>query len=150
MPKLDKDADVEVKLDPEAAMLHQAIPDELRRGLFEAPGSRVVAVVELASTSYTGHAAGEDKAPQVKLRVTLAEVATDAEQIQQLREVQRAMMRRRRMQDTLDELGPGSHDAERAVAELLAHHPTEGEFEAHQEQQQRRSRRGGVRVEQRG
>lgn len=147
MPKLDKDAEVEVKLDSAAAMLQQAIPAALRRGLFEAPGSRIVAVVEFASTTYTGHAADEDKNPQVKLRIKLAEVATDSEQVRQVREVMRAMMRRRKMNGTLDELGPGTHNVEAVVAELLATHPTEAEYEQYEERKRAETR---GRVEQYG
>jgi hypothetical protein len=146
MPRLNEDAEVEVKLDSAAAMLQQAIPAILRRGLFESPGARIVAVVEFASTTYTGHAADEDKDPQVKLRVKLAEVATEGDQIRLLREVQRAMYRQRKMNGTLDEIGPGSQDVEATVAELLAVQPTEGEFEAHEER--KRAQRGGNRVEQ--
>jgi hypothetical protein len=146
MPKLDEDAEVEVKLDSGAAMLQQAIPAILRRGLFEAPGARIVAVVEFASTMYTGHASGEDKDPQVKLRIKLAEVATEGDQIRQLREVMRAMYRQRKMNGTLDELGPGSHDVDAAVELLLAEHPTEGEFEAH-EARERAAKSGHGRVE---
>ena len=140
MPKLDDDAEVEVKLDGTAGMLQQAIPAILRRGLFEAPGARIVAVVEFASTTYTGHAKDEDKDPQVKLRIKLAEVATEGDEIRLLREVQRAMYRRRKMNGTLDEIGPGSRDVDAAVADLLAAEPTEAEFEAHEEL--KRARRG--------
>jgi hypothetical protein len=149
MPKLDDDAEVEVKLDGAAAMLQQAIPAILRRGLFEAPGARIVAVVEFASTMYTGHARDEDKDPQVKLRIKLAEVAADGDRIRLLREVMRAMYRERKMNGTLDEIGPGSQDVEATVAELLAAHPTEIEFEAHEERKraEQQSRRGS-RVEQ--
>jgi hypothetical protein len=140
MPKIDKDAHVEIKLDGAAGLLEQSLTDEQRRGLFEHPGMSVVAIVELSSVTYTGHASSEDKAPQVKLRVTTAEAAQDDEQVRLVLEVARAMMRKRKMQDTLDELGPGSHDAERAVAEALAAHPTETEYEAHQDLKRRRSR----------
>lgn len=133
MPKIDKDADVEVKLDSGAAFLQSAISEGQRRGLFEYPGTSVVAIVEFTSKSYTGHAEGEEKSPQVKLRVTLAEVAQDTEQAQMIAEVMRAMMRRRKMDGTLDELGPGSRDVEGAVAEALGNMPTESEFEAHQD-----------------
>jgi hypothetical protein len=143
MPKLDEDAEVEVKLDGAAGMLQQAIPAILRRGLFESPGARIVAVVEFASTTYTGHAAGEDKDPQVKLRVKLAEVATEGDQMRQLREVMRAMYRQRKMNGTLDEIGPGAADLDGVVAELLAAHPTEDEFEVHEERERARKRSGG-------
>ncbi|WP_431784370.1 hypothetical protein [Streptomyces chumphonensis] len=148
MPKLDKDADVEIKLDSAAGLLQASLTEEQRRGLFEHPGMRVIAIVELGSVTYTGHADGEDKAPQVKLRVKLAEAAQDHEQAHLVLEVMRAMMRRRKMQNTLDEVGPGSHDAEQAVAAALAAHPGEDEYREHQDRESRRSRRG--RVEQHG
>jgi hypothetical protein len=149
MPKIEKDAHVEVKLDSAAGLLEQSLTDEQRRGLFEHPGMRVIAIVELASVTYTGHASSEDKAPQVKLRVTLAEAAQDDPQARSVLEVMRAMMRRRKMQNTLDELGPGTHDAERAVAEALASHPTEGEYEEYIERADAK-RRSGSRIEQHG
>lgn len=151
MPKIDKDALVEVKLDSAAGLLEQSLTDDQRRGLFEHPGMEVIAIVSLASVTYTGHAASEDKPPQVKLRITLAEAAQDNPQARQVLEVARAMMRRRRMENTLDELGPGTHDAERAIAEALAQYPTEAEYEQHQAQQEaRRGRERRSRVEQHG
>lgn len=147
MPKIDKDAHVEVKLDSAAALLEASLTDEQRRGLFEHPGMRVIAIVELASVQYTGHADSEDKPAQVKLRIKLAEAAQDHEQAALVLEVMRAMMRRRKMNDTLDEIGPGATVVEEAVAEALAHHPTEAEYEAHE---QRARRRRGTRVEQHG
>lgn len=144
MPKIGTDVDVEVKLDSGSAFLHSALTEEQRRGLFEYPGRSVFAVVELTSKSYTGHADGEDKSPQVKLRITLAEVAQDHEQADLVAQVMRAMMRKRKMDQTLDELGPGAHDAERAVAEALAHHPTEDDFEAHNMRERERRNRGRV------
>ncbi|MFE9624261.1 hypothetical protein [Streptomyces sp. NPDC006527] len=151
MPKIDKDAHVEVKLDSAAGLLEQSLTDEQRRGLFEHPGMRVIAIVELASVTYTGHASSEDKAPQVKLRITTAEAAQDHEQARLVLEVARAMMRKRKMHDTLDELGPGTHDAERAVAEALAAHPTEDEYEHHKARQEaRRGRERRSRIEQHG
>lgn len=149
MPKIDKDAQVEVKLDSAAGLLEQSLTDDQRRGLFEHPGMRVIAIVELASVTYTGHADSEDKPPQVKLRIKLAEAAQDHDQARLVLEVARAMMRKRKMQDTLDELGPGSHDAEHAVAAALASHPSEGEYEEHVERVDARRRRGS-RVEQHG
>ncbi|MYT57687.1 hypothetical protein GTW29_13350 [Streptomyces sp. SID7834] len=146
MPRIDNDADVEVKLDSGAAFLQSALSEAQRRGLFEYPGTSVFAIVEFTSKSYTGHAEGEEKSPQVKLRVTLAEVAQDDRQAALVAEVMRAMMRKRKMDNTLDELGPGAHDAERAVAEALADHPTEDDYEAHQMRE--RQRRGRGRVEQ--
>lgn len=144
MPKLPKDAAVEVKLDGAAAALEGALTEEQRRGLFEHPGMCVLVIAELTSVTYTGHASTEDKSPQVKLRVTIAEAAHDTEQQELVAEVMRAMMRRRKMRDTLDELGPGTTVVEEAVAEALAAHPTEPEFEVH-EKRKRSSR--GSRVE---
>lgn len=141
MPKLHKDADVELKLDSGSAPLQDTTTQPQRRGLFEYPGTSVFAVVELTSKAYTGHADGEDKLPQVKVRVTLAEVAQDDQQAQMIAEVMRAMMRRRKMDGTLDELGHGSRDVEAAVSEALGNMPTETEFEIHQERKRGRSAR---------
>lgn len=142
MPKLHKDAEVEIKLDGAAGPLEGSMTQPQRRGLFEYPGTSVFAVVELTSKAYTGHADGEDKPPQVKVRVTIAEVAQDNDQAQMIAEVMRAMMRRRKINGTLDELGNGSRDVEAAVSEALGNMPTETEFEVHQEQ--KRARRGRV------
>lgn len=152
MPRLEDDAEVEVKLDSAAGMLQQAIPAILRRGLFEAPGARIVAVVEFASTSYTGHASNEDKDPQVKMRVKLAEVAIDGDQMRLLREVMRAMYRKRKIDGTFDEMGPAAYDLDSAVGMLLAEHPTEGEFEAHTAREEAERQRHGrrSRIEQQG
>ncbi|MEV5911098.1 hypothetical protein AB0M00_19620 [Streptomyces chartreusis] len=147
MPKLPKDAAVEVKLDSAAAMLEASLPEEVRRGLFEHPGMCVLVIAELTSVTYTGHAHTEDKSPQVKLRMTLVEAARDDEQTRAVAEVMRAMYRRRKMDDTLDEVGPGATVVEDAVAEALAAHPTEAEYEHHQ---QRQRRRRGSRVEHHG
>lgn len=145
MPKLDKNAPVEVKLDSAAATLEAALTEEQRRGLFEHPGMCVVVIAELTSVTYTGHANTEDKPAQVKLRMRLVEAARDDEQSRLVLEVMRAMMRRRQMTDTLDEIGPGTTVVEEAVAEALASHPTEAEFEAHEHLKRRRR---GSRVEQ--
>ena len=147
MPKLDKDAAVEVKLDGAAAALEGALTDEVRRGLFEHPGMCVLVIAELQSVTYTGHAESEDKPAQVKLRMRLVEAARDDEQTRLVAEVMRAMYRRRKMDDTLDEIGPGAAVVEDAVAEALAGHPTETEYDAHQEMKRRRR---GSRVEQHG
>ncbi|WP_245685890.1 hypothetical protein [Streptomyces niveus] len=136
-----------MKLDSGAAGLHAAIPEALRRALFERPGTSIFGVVQLRATSYTGHAEGEDKDAVVKLRVTLAEVAVDDRQAKQVAEIMRAMMRRRKVEGTLDgESGLADQDVEIAVAEALATMPTEDDYEAHQMRE--RSRRG--RVEQHG
>lgn len=145
MHDLDPDKLPEVKVDGNAGWLQAALTAAQRRGLWENPGTSVFAVVELTSKSFTGHAEGEDKDPQVKLRITVAEVAQDHEQAGLVAEVMRAMMRRRRMNGTLDELGPGTRDVEAAVADALASHPTEDEFEVHNDRKRR-----GSRVEQYG
>lgn len=145
MPKLPKDQPVEVKLDGAAGMLEASLTEEQRRGLFEHPGMCVIVIAELHSVSYTGHAESEDKPAQVKLRMRLVEAARDDEQTGLVLEVMRAMMRRRKMDDTLDEVGPGETVVEEAVAAALAGHPTETEYEAHQAG--RRRQRGGSRVE---
>ncbi|MDW4900623.1 hypothetical protein RB625_19630 [Streptomyces californicus] len=141
MPKLDKDAEVELKLDSGAAPLQASATPSQRRGLFEYPGKSVYAVVELTSKTYTGHADGEDKDPQVKVRVTLAEVAQDDQQAQMIAEVMRAMYRQRKMNGTLDEIGPGSRDVEGAVSEALGNLPTETEFEMHEATRRARTTR---------
>lgn len=137
--EIDPDKLPEVKVDGNATWLQASLTAAQRRGLWEHPGMSVFAVVELTAKSFTGHAQGEDKDPVVKVRITIAEVAQDDQQAQLVAEVMRAMMRRRRKNGTFDELG--ERDVEAAVAEALAHHPTEDDFEAHN------ARRGGSRVE---
>lgn len=149
MPKLDDDAQVEIKLDGAAGLLQGSLTDEQRRGLFEHPGTAVVAIVEFTSVSYTGHADGEEKPPTVKVRVRTAEAARDDHQANQLREVARGFYRRRKMDQTLDELGPGPRDAEQAVADAMASTPTEREFRQHQEADAARQRRNS-RIEHHG
>ncbi|MFE4691225.1 hypothetical protein ACFRH6_14345 [Streptomyces sp. NPDC056749] len=146
MPKIDKHAEVEIKVDPAGGTLQGALTADQRRGLFEHPGMTVFAIVELTSKSYTGHASGEEKDPQVKVRITGAEVAQDHDQAGLVAEVMRAMMRRRKMDGTLDELGHGSRDVEGAVSEALGNMPTETEYEIHQERK-RAAIRGRVEFE---
>lgn len=142
MPKIGKHQAVEVKLDGAAAFVHAAIPEEMRRGLWERPGASVFAVVQLSSVSYTGHADGEDKDAQVKLRITLCEVGLDDRRVAQLTEILRALHRERQMHGTLDaQDGIAEHDVEIAVSEALATMPTEPEFEAWHEQRRGRSAR---------
>lgn len=136
MPKRDEDelyedAVPEVKIDSAAAAIEGSLTDEQRRGLFVAPGSRVMALVELRSVTITKHADGEMKSPQVKVRVSLAEVARDTKQTNALREIQRAMYRDRKIAETLDEAGD-FNNPEDAVSAALASMPTEGEFRSHQ------------------
>jgi hypothetical protein len=128
MPRLGKEEVPALKLDGYAETLEDAMPYRLRRELFEHPGRTVLAVVELHSVTYTGHAAGEGKDPHVKVRLGLVEVARDEHQTKLLAEVQRAMFRRREMAGSLDELGLGAHALETAAAEFGAAHPTEDEY----------------------
>jgi hypothetical protein len=141
MPRLGKHDPVEIKLDSGAAMVHAAIPPEMRRGLFERPGDSIFAVVQLTSTSYTGHADGEEKDAQVKVRITLCEVALDNKRAEQIAELMRALMRYRKTEGTFDgENGIAEADVEIAVADALRTLPTEAEYEAYQERKRRGSR----------
>ncbi|MFF5451840.1 hypothetical protein ACFY40_11445 [Streptomyces sp. NPDC012950] len=144
MPKLGKHQAVEAKLDTGSGAIHAALPDEMRRGLWERPGASVFALVQLTSVSYTGHAEDEEKGAQVKLRVTLCEAGLDDKRAAQLTEIMRALHRERQMNGTLDgQDGIAERDAEIAVSEALATMPTEVEFEVWQER-----KRGRTRVEQ--
>lgn len=140
MPKLPKDAAPEIKLDAAAAAVEGSLTVEQRRGLFENPGMVVVAIVELASKSYTGHADGEDKEPQVKLRVIACETARDNEEAAALLEAKRAMWRGHRMDGTLDEVGNGPRRAEHLLDASFAGHPSEDEFKAHERAKEERRR----------
>lgn len=140
MPKLPKDADVEAKLDSGAAFIDVALTRAQKRELFENPGRVAFAVVQLQSTSYTGHAETEGKTPAVKLRVIQAEFAYDEEEAGSLAEAAAAMYRRRRMDGTLDEIGAGPHGAGAILAADFAGHPSAEEFQAHEEKKARRAR----------
>lgn len=140
MPKLSPVQAPEVKLDSAAGAVEASLTREQRRGLFEKPGTVVVAIVEISSKTYTGHAEGEEKEPQVKVRVTGCEVArTDAEAATLL-EAKRAMWRARRMDGTLDEVGPGPRDPDAVIGDAFAHYPSEAEYTAHQRAQEQRRR----------
>jgi len=141
MPKLSP-ADVpEVKLDSAAAAIEATMTRDQRRGLFEKPGTVVYAIVELTSKSYTGHAEGEDKDPQVKVRVTGCEVARTDEDAQALIEARRAMYRGRQIDGTFDEVGKGPIHPDGQLAGLVATKPTEDELKAHKRrvEEQRRN-----------
>ncbi|MFI1734018.1 hypothetical protein ACH40E_33360 [Streptomyces acidicola] len=145
MPKLSP-ADVpEVKLDSAAAAVEASLTRDLRRGLFEKPGTTVVAIVELTSKSYTGHAEGEDKDPQVKLRVTGCEVARTDEDAKALFEAKRAMWRDRQIEGTLDEIGDGPRRPDAHLIEVMASKPTEDELKAHKRAVEERRRAEYVR-----
>lgn len=132
MPKLAKHEVPEAKLDSGAAAIDAALTVAQKQGLFERPGSTVFAIVELTAVSYTGHADDEDKTPQVKLRVKRAEIARDDEEAASLAEAQRAMYRRRRMDNTFDEVGAGPQDAAAVLSADFAGYPTEAQFKEHE------------------
>lgn len=145
MPKLTP-ADVpEVKLDSAAAHIEATLSREQRRALFEKPGTVVYAIVALASKSYTGHAEGEDKAPQVKLRVTECEVARSDEDALALAEAKAAMWRGRQIGGTLDEVGEGPQRPDAALADVTATKPTEAELKAHKRRLEEKRRAEFVR-----
>ncbi|MGW2933975.1 hypothetical protein ACWDA7_19475 [Streptomyces sp. NPDC001156] len=145
MPKLGP-ADVpEIKLDAAATLIEASLTRDQRRGLFDKPGRVVVAIVELTSKSYTGHAEDEDKPPQVKLRVTSCEVARTDEDATALREAKRAMYRGRQMDGTLDEVGEGSQRPDAQLAAFTASKPTEGELTGHKRLVEQRRRAEYVR-----
>lgn len=101
----------------------------------------IVAIVELTSKSYTGYSEGEDKTPQVKLRLTGCEVARDDQEAAGLLEAKRSMYRKRRMDGTLDEIGADPMgDAENVLQGVFGGYPTEREYQRHQE-----SKRSGTR-----
>ncbi|MEV0525999.1 hypothetical protein AB0I66_21420 [Streptomyces sp. NPDC050439] len=140
MPKLSP-ADVpEVKLDSAAASIEATMTREQRRGLFEKPGMVVYAIVELTSKSYTGHAEGEDKDPQVKVRVTGCEVARSDEDAKALIEARRAMYRGRQIDGTFDEVGQGPIHPDAQLGLLTATKPTEAELKEHKRQAEDRRR----------
>ncbi|MFJ9754944.1 hypothetical protein [Streptomyces sp. NPDC101149] len=140
MPKLSP-ADVpEIKLDSAAAAVEASMTREQRRGLFEKPGTVVYAIVEMSSKSYTGHAEGEDKAPNVKLRVTGCEVARSDEDAKALIEARRAMYRGRQIDGTFDEVGKGPIHPDAQLGDLTASKPTEAELKAHKARQEQARR----------
>ena len=128
MPKLTPADNPEVKLDSAAAAVEATLTRDQRRGLFEKPGTVVYAIVELTSKSYTGHAEGEDKPPQVKVRVTGCEVARTDEDAKSLIEARRAMYRGRQIDGTFDEVGQGPMRPDTSLSDLMADKPTEGEL----------------------
>lgn len=132
MPKLAKGQTPSIKLDTAAALIEASLTPEQRRGLFENPGTVVVAVVELTSKQYTGHADGEDKEPEVKVRVTGCEVARTDDEAAALLEAKRAMWRARRMDGTLDEIGNGPRRADHLLDDAFAAYPSEDEYRTHE------------------
>jgi hypothetical protein len=140
MPKLANTEVPEVKLDSAAASIEAALTTEQRRGLFEKPGTVVFAIVELTSKSYTGHATGEDKEPNVKVRVTSCEVARNDDDAAALAEAKRAMWRARRMDGTFDEVGEGPMRPDSALSDVTEGKPTEADYEAHRRRREERTR----------
>ena len=145
MPKLPTHQTPEAKLDTAAGHIDVALNRDQKRGAFEKPGTVVYAIVALTSTSYTGHADGEDKPPHVKFRITECEVAASDEEAVTLAEAKRAMWRRRQMEGTLDEVGPGPHSVEDVLGEAFAGYPSEDEYREHQRAQEDRRRAEFVR-----
>jgi hypothetical protein len=140
MPKLGSAEVPEVKLDSAAVVIEASLTREMRRGLFEKPGKVVFAIVELTSKSYTGHAEGEDKDPQVKLRVTSCEVARSDEDAAALADAKRAMWRGRQIDGTLDEVGEGPQRPDAALLDVTHSKPTEDELKAHKARVEARRR----------
>ncbi|MGQ5576045.1 hypothetical protein [Streptomyces sp. ECR3.8] len=140
MPKLSP-ADVpEIKLDSAAAAVEASMTRDQRRGLFEKPGTVVYAIVELTSKSYTGHAEGEEKAPQVKVRVTGCEVARTDEDAQALIDARRAMYRGRQIDGTFDEVGQGPMRPDAALLDVTASKPTEADLKAYKARREQERR----------
>lgn len=140
MPKLSPADIPEVKLDSAAATVEASMTRDQRRGLFEKPGTVVYAIVELTSKSYTGHAEGEDKPPQVKVRVTGCEVARTDEDAAALIDARRAMYRGRQIDGTFDEVGRGPIHPGQHLGELTDRMPSEDElqeFKRRREQERR-------------
>lgn len=140
MPKLAKDQIPIVKLDTAAGLIEVTLTAEQRRGLFEVPGTVVVAVVELTSKQYTGHADGEDKEPEVKVRITGCEVARTDEEAAALLGAKRAMWRSRRMDGTLDEIGNGPRRADTVLDDAFGAYPSEDEYQQHERAKRDRER----------
>jgi hypothetical protein len=136
MPKLTPADNPEVKLDSAAAAVEATLTREQRRGLFEKPGTIVYAIVELTSKSYTGHAEGEEKPPQVKVRVTACEVARTDEDAKSLVEARRAMYRGRQIDGTFDEVGQGPMRPDASLSDLVADKPSEDELRAYKRQRE--------------
>lgn len=128
MPKLGPADIPEVKLDSAAAAVEASMTRDQRRGLFEKPGTVVYAIVELTSKSYTGHAEGEEKPAQVKVRVTGCEVARTDEDAHALVEARRAMYRGRQIDGTFDSVGQGPMRPDAALLDVTVSKPTEDEL----------------------
>ena len=140
MPKLGPADIPEVKLDSAAAAVEASMTRDQRRGLFEKPGTVVYAIVELTSKSYTGHAEGEEKPAQVKVRVTGCEVARTDEDAKSLIEARRAMYRGRQIDGTFDEVGKGPIHPDGQLAVLVDSKPTEDELKEYKRRREQERR----------
>ncbi|WP_329368872.1 hypothetical protein OG896_24935 [Streptomyces sp. NBC_00669] len=129
-----------MRLESAAAVVEAALSAAQRRDLFEAPGSTVVAIVELTSTSYTGHAEDIDKDPQVKVRVSGCEVARTRDEETALREARRAMYRAREVHGTLDSIEGGPDPAGAILSQAFVAYPDEAEFRRQAEEKGARAR----------
>lgn len=106
MPKLSSDQVPQVRLHTGALPIEVSLTRDQRRGLWERPGTTVVAIVELTAVEYTGVRPDDDKkGPTVRVRVTGCEVARDDDEATTLLEASRAMWRRRKLDGTFDEVG---------------------------------------------
>jgi hypothetical protein len=90
-----------IKVDGALATKAQESLERLTTQLYNRPGMRIVAVVELAHVERTQPAPDEDKEAVVKLGIKSIEVA-DTEQEEHLRQVLRALYTQRTAYGTLD------------------------------------------------
>jgi hypothetical protein len=138
MPRLGSYERPAVKIDGSGGVLDLAVPAEQVRGLWEKPGATLVGIVTLESTTFTGHALGEDKQPTVKLRIAAFEPALDNDEAGALLEAGRAMYRRRTWDGTFDQLQVSVQDPGQVLEFAFANYPTEREFQDHQEAARRK------------
>lgn len=137
MPKLTPDQVPAVKVDSAGMSLEISLTPEQRRELFDHPGKEVIGIIRFASTTYTGHAASEEKDPTVKVRAITAEMARDPEQEAALSDAQRAMYRKREIEGTLDAVGNGPRDVDAVLHATTASYPDEDALRAHRDRSRR-------------
>lgn len=145
MPKLQPNQTPEAKLDSAAGFIDAALSRDQKRGAFEKPGTVMYAIVAFTSTSYTGHADGEEKPPTVKFRITECEVARSDDDAAALADAKRAMWRGRQIDGTLDEVGEGPQRPDVALLDVTRDKPTEEELKAHRRRQEEHRRAEYVR-----
>lgn len=133
MPKLAKDQVPVIKIDSAGMSLEISLTPEQRQELFEHPGKTIIGIVRFASCTYTGHAASEEKDPSVKVRAVVAEMARDEEQAAFLADAQRAMYRKREIENTLDSVGNGPRDVGSVLDAGTAGYPDEDALKAHRQ-----------------